>query len=115
MSAKFPRGGEQTHSQPSVYFLSQIYFDLSRFYRYKDKLLCKFVFLVSGDCCVAPPCGAMELSAVCDCGISGSYSLFLTSPQYIIWRYDMISTVALDLFIEHNSSLVCHASSRVFS
>ena len=29
-----------------------------------------FVFLVSPDCCVALPLGAMGLSAVCDCGIS---------------------------------------------
>ena len=27
------------------------------------------------DCCVALPRGAMGFSAVCDCGISGSYSL----------------------------------------
>ena len=27
-------------------------------------------FLVSRDGCVALPCGAMGLSAVCDCGIS---------------------------------------------
>ena len=30
----------------------------------------KFVFLVSRDCCVALPCGAMRLSAVCDYSIS---------------------------------------------
>ena len=35
----------------------------------------KFVLLVSCDCGVALPCGAMGLSAVCDCGISSSYSL----------------------------------------
>ena len=29
-----------------------------------------FVFLVSRDCCVVLPRGAMGLSAVCDCGIS---------------------------------------------
>ena len=34
-----------------------------------------FVFLVSRDCCVALPRGVMGLSAVCDCGISRSYSL----------------------------------------
>ena len=34
-----------------------------------------FVFLVSRDCCVAPPHDATGLSAVCDCGISRSYSL----------------------------------------
>ena len=32
-------------------------------------LLC-LVFLVSGDCCVTFPRGAMCLSAVCDCGVS---------------------------------------------
>ena len=30
----------------------------------------QFVFLVSRDCCVALPRGAMGLSAVCECGIS---------------------------------------------
>ena len=30
---------------------------------------------MSGDSCVAVPCGAMGLSAVCDCGFSWSYSL----------------------------------------
>ena len=30
---------------------------------------------MSRDCCVALPCGAMVLSAVCECGISWSYSL----------------------------------------
>ena len=29
-----------------------------------------FVFLVSRDCCVVFPHGVMDLSAVCDCGIS---------------------------------------------
>ena len=39
-----------------------------------------FVFLVSRDCCVALSDDATGLSAVCDCGISRSYSLtiFLT-------------------------------------
>ena len=31
-------------------------------------LLC--LVCLPGDCCVALPCGAMGLSAVCDCGIS---------------------------------------------
>ena len=39
-----------------------------------------FVFLVSRDCCVALPRGAMGLSAVCDCGISWSYSLLILVP-----------------------------------
>ena len=34
-----------------------------------------FVFLVPRDCCVALPHVAMGLSAICDCGISLSYSL----------------------------------------
>ena len=34
-----------------------------------------FVFLVSRDCCIALPNDATGLSAVCDCGISLSYSL----------------------------------------
>ena len=29
-----------------------------------------FVFMLSRDCCMALPRGAMDLSAVCDCGIS---------------------------------------------
>ena len=35
----------------------------------------QFVFLMSRDCCIALPRGAMGLFAVCDCGISLSYSL----------------------------------------
>ena len=38
----------------------------------------KFVFLVSLDCCVALPPSAMGLSAVCDSGISCSYSLTIS-------------------------------------
>ena len=34
------------------------------------------VFLMSCECCVALPHDATVLSAVCDCGISKSYSLF---------------------------------------
>ena len=36
----------------------------------KRELVALFVFLVSRDCCVALPHGAMGWSAVCDCGIS---------------------------------------------
>ena len=35
------------------------------------------VSLVSRDCCVALPRGAMSLSEVCDSGISPSYSLIV--------------------------------------
>ena len=43
----------------------------------EERAVCfaKFVFLVSHCCCVALPCGAMGLSAVCDCGISCPYPL----------------------------------------
>ena len=43
----------------------------------KAGCLIKFVFLASRDCCVAIPLSVMGLSAVCDCDISQSYSLFL--------------------------------------
>ena len=38
----------------------------------EEKTACfaSLVFLVSHDCCVALPRGAMGLTAVCDCGIS---------------------------------------------
>ena len=38
----------------------------------EERALCfaSFVVLVSRDCCVTLPRGAMGLSAVCDCGIS---------------------------------------------
>ena len=35
----------------------------------------KFVFLMSLDGCVALPRGAVGLPAICNCGISSSYSL----------------------------------------
>ena len=38
---------------------------------------------MSRDCCVALPCGAMGLSAVCDCGISWSY-VYLLTISYIL-------------------------------
>ena len=39
--------------------------------------LLSLFFLVSRDCCVALPRGAMDQSAVCDCGISWSQSLII--------------------------------------
>ena len=44
----------------------------------------KFVFLVSRDCCFALSCGAMGLSAVCDCVISRSYSLTMFGTR-LVW------------------------------
>ena len=38
--------------------------------------------MVSDDCCVVLPCDALALYAVCDCGISLSYSLTIF-PGYI--------------------------------
>ena len=40
-------------------------------------------FIVSLDCLVALPRGTMALSAVCDCGISWSYSLTISAQGYI--------------------------------
>ena len=37
---------------------------------------------MSRGCCVALPRGAMGLSAVCDCGIFGPYSLFLQATFF---------------------------------
>ena len=39
---------------------------------------------MSGDCNMALPCGAMGVSAVCDCGISWSYSLFRSESDWIV-------------------------------
>ena len=39
---------------------------------------------MSRDCCVALPRGAMGLSAVFDCGISGSYSLTIFNSFWLI-------------------------------
>ena len=36
----------------------------------RDGRFVLFFFLVSRDCCVTLPHGAMGLSAICDCGIS---------------------------------------------
>ena len=48
-----------------------------------------FVFLVYRDYCAALPCGFMGLSAVCDCGISRSYSLtiFVLRPGPEVIKY----------------------------
>ena len=55
---------------------------------YKRKLDPKYIrveiqFLLSHDCCVALPHGAMGLSAVCDCGIFWSYYFFTTKNYNI--------------------------------
>ena len=51
-----------------------------------------FVFLVSRDCCVALPRGAMDLSAVCDCGIH-THLLFLESGMHLPLLYMSSSVV----------------------
>ena len=62
----------------------------------------KFVFLVSHDCFVALPYGAMGLSAVCECGISLSYSLFL----YLSISNDIVSTKIYDKSDEFDFEIV---------
>ena len=49
-------------------------------------LLCLVHFLVSHDGWVALPHGAMGLSAVCDCGISWSYSLTIFILAQLLWN-----------------------------
>ena len=51
-----------------------------------------FVFLVSCGCCVALPHNATGLTANCDCGISWSYSLFLSVVTWneIVWTVNLI-------------------------
>ena len=41
-------------------------------------VLLRIVFLVSRDCCVALPRGAMGLSVICDCGIPDNTHYFFT-------------------------------------
>ena len=51
--------------------LFAVFLTLTHLFVKIERLICaNFVFLVSRDCCVALPCGAMGFSAVCDCGIS---------------------------------------------
>ena len=57
------------------YFVSILVLQSSRWGREIANCFVFFVFLVSRDCCVALPHDATDLSAVCDCGISWSYSL----------------------------------------
>ena len=45
-------------------------FKMDTFHLTLEYSFAQFVFLVSCDCCVALPRGAMGLPAVCDCGIS---------------------------------------------
>ena len=49
---------------------------------------------MSRDCCVALPRGAMGLSAVCDCGISLSYSLTIF---FISWIKILVHIVRVNL------------------
>ena len=58
------------------YFMSILLLQSSGWGR-ESWLLCLVCLPGVPDCCVALPHGAMGLCAVCDCDISGSYSLFL--------------------------------------
>ena len=44
---------------------------------------------MSPDCCVALPRGATGLSAVCDCGISWSCSLFYHADDLLYFNFVM--------------------------
>ena len=50
--------------------LFAVFLTLTHLVKIERPICAYFVFLVSRDCCVALPRGAMGLSAVCDCGIS---------------------------------------------
>ena len=52
----------------------------------KELVAGSFVFLASCDCCVALPRYAMDLSAVCDCGIS----IILNFESFQAWT-EMLS------------------------
>ena len=52
------------------YFVSILTLQSSRWGRERADCFALFVFLVSGECCVALPHDNTGLSAVCDCGIS---------------------------------------------
>ena len=61
------------------YFVSILVLQSSRWGR-ESWLLCFVCLPGACGCCVALPHNATGLSAVCDCGISLSYSLFLGCP-----------------------------------
>ena len=50
------------------------------------------------DCCVALPRGAMCWSAVCDCGISCSYSLTISESQSLVFFSVRLRQVLLYLY-----------------
>ena len=67
------------------YFVSILVLQSSQWGR-ESWLLCFVCYLVSRDCCVALPRNARGLSAVCDCGISWSHSLFFKSLLLAYWN-----------------------------
>ena len=85
------------------YFISILVLQSSWWGR-ESWLLYLFVFLVSHDRCGALPHVAMGLSAVCDCGITWSYSFTIfTQTLYIVklWYSKMlISFCDTDLIIK---------------
>ena len=67
-----------------------------------------FVFLVSRGGCVALPRGAMGLSAVCECGITWSYSLFLlVNYNYHPSRGWQWMAREATIMVEDNDVLIC--------
>ena len=68
-------------------------------------LLCVF-FLVFYDCCVALPRGATALFAVCDFGISKSYSLVLADTHFVITHrlFRTEETVRIEIVFDRNDA-----------
>ena len=100
--SRFCGGFELENSFAMQYFLSFIVFVLH-------------VFLVSRDGWAALPRGVMGLSAVCDCGISWSYSLTMSQPcrcgreHWLLYFTCLIDSMWLLvlLFLPHGS-VVCY-------
>ena len=76
---------------------------------------------MSRDCCVALPHGVMGLSAVCDCGISLSYSLLFIIVISVIARLGFKDRVWFGLcnflvtvhviLVQSSTSMVCKLTS----
>ena len=76
---------------------------------------------MSRDCCVALPHGVMGLSAVCDCGISCSYSLFICYCNISYGTFGFKDRVWFGLcnflvtvhviFVQSSTSMVCKLTS----
>ena len=68
---------------------------------------------MSHDCCVAVPYDTMDLSAVCDCGISCSYSLTINEPVHEISNNVVCATSKASDQPAHTRSLIRAFASRL--